>query len=234
VCEVIVALDAPSAADALALVDRLGPAAEFYKVGLELFTAEGPAVVREVLGRNKRVFLDLKLHDIPNTVVGAVRAARALGVHLLTVHGAGGAAMLEAARDASGEDLSLVAVTVLTSLDARELGQAWGKTVTSVPDEAIRLAELAQESGLDGIVVAASDAKRIRPIVGDDFLLVVPGIRPGGSSQDDQRRVATPSDAVRSGADYLVVGRAVTRAADPAAALAGVLAEVGGAGARRA
>jgi len=234
VCEVIVALDAPWAPEALAIVDRLGPAADFYKVGLELFTAEGPTFVRELIARDKRVFLDLKLHDIPNTVAGAVRAARALGVHLLTVHGAGGTAMLEAACDAAGGEIDVVAVTVLTSLDAGELGRAWGKGVASVADEVRRIAELARASGLDGIVAAASDAKGIRPIVGDDFLLVVPGIRPSGSSRDDQRRVATPSDAVTSGADYLVLGRAVTRAADPAAALGGVLAEVAAAGARRA
>jgi orotidine-5'-phosphate decarboxylase len=193
---VIVALDAPSAPDALAIVDRLGGSADFYKVGLELFTAEGPAVVRELIARHKRVFLDLKLHDIPNTVAGAVRSARALGVHLLTVHGAGGEAMLEAARDAAGGELDVVAVTVLTSLDASELGRAWGRTVTSVPDEARRIAELARETGLDGIVVAASDASRIRPVVGVEFLLVVPGIRTSGVSPDDQRRVATPEHAV--------------------------------------
>jgi orotidine-5'-phosphate decarboxylase len=189
--------------------------------------------VRELIARHKRVFLDLKLHDIPNTVAGAVRSARELGVHLLTVHGAGGEAMLEAARDAAGGELDVVAVTVLTSLDASELGRAWGRTVTSVPDEARRIAELARETGLDGIVVAASDASRIRPVVGVEFLLVVPGIRTSGVSPDDQRRVATPADAVAAGADYLVLGRAVTRAADPAAAFERVLAEVAGAGARR-
>lgn len=224
--EVIVALDAPSKADALDLVDALGEAAGFYKVGLELFTAEGPAVVKELLARDKRVFLDLKLHDIPNTVGGAVRAAGALGVHLLTVHTAGGPAMLETARAAVTGHLRLVGVTVLTSLDATELGRAWGRAVPSVQVEAGRLAELAKDAGLHGIVAAASDTARIRPVVGDDFAIVVPGIRLGGGDPGDQRRVGTPADAVHAGADYLVIGRAVTRADDPAAALATVLDEV--------
>ena len=230
--EVIVALDTASARDALALVERLGPTAAFYKVGLELYTAEGPGVVRELLARDKRVFLDLKLHDIPNTVAGAVRAASALGVDLLTVHAAGGRAMLEAARDAASGGLHLVAVTVLTSLDAADLERSWGRPVGSVPDEASRLASLAQGAGLDGIVVAAADAARIRPEVGEGFLIVVPGIRPAGSDMDDQRRTATPAEATSAGADYLVVGRAVSRATDPAAALASVLSEIALADAR--
>ena len=230
--EVIVSLDTPSAPDALRLVERLGRAADFYTVGLELYTAEGPGVVRELLARDKRVFLDLKLHDIPSTVAGAVRVASGLGVHLLTVHAAGGRAMLEAARDAASGGLRLVAVTVLTSLDSADLETSWGRPVGSVPDEASRLASLAKAVGIDGAVAAASDAAGIRREVGDDFLLVVPGIRPAGSDRNDQRRTATPADATSAGADYLVVGRAVSRAADPAAALAGVLAEIGRAEAR--
>jgi orotidine-5'-phosphate decarboxylase len=232
--EVIVALDTPSAGDALRLVERLGPAADFYKVGLELYTAEGPGMVRELLAREKRVFLDLKLHDIPNTVAGAVREASRLGVDLLTVHAAGGSAMLEAARHAASGALRLVAVTVLTSLEASDLGRTWGRQVASVPDEASRLASLAKAEGIDGVVAAASDATRIRREVGEDFLLVVPGIRPAGSDRDDQRRAATPADAASAGADYLVVGRALSRAADPAAALANVLSEIARAEARRA
>ncbi len=230
--EVIVALDTASARDALALVERLGPTADFYKVGLELYTAEGPGVVRELLARDKRVFLDLKLHDIPNTVAGAVRAASALGVDLLTVHAAGGRAMLEAAHDAASGGLHLVAVTVLTSLDSADLERSWGRPVGSVPDEASRLASLAKGAGVDGIVVAASDAARIRPEVGEGFLIVVPGIRPAGSERDDHRRTATPAEATSAGADYLVVGRAVSRATDPAAALASVLSEIARADAR--
>jgi orotidine-5'-phosphate decarboxylase len=224
--EVIVALDTPSKASALELVERLGSAADFYKVGLELFTAEGPTVVRELLARDKRVFLDLKLHDIPNTVGGAVRAASALGVHMLTLHATGGAAMLETARAAVTGRLRLVAVTALTSLDAPELGRAWGRRIGSVHEEASRLAALAKAAGLHGVVASAADAARIRPEVGEDFLLVVPGIRLGGAARDDQRRVGTPAGAVKAGADYLVIGRAVTRADDPAAALAAVLEEI--------
>ena len=232
--EVIVALDTASSTEALAMTDRLGSAADFYKVGLELYTRAGPAVVTELLARDKRVFLDLKLHDIPNTVAGAVEGAADLGVHLLTVHASGGGAMLQAARDAAGRRVRVLGVTVLTSLDAGDLASVWGRNVGSVTDEASRLAALAQAARLDGIVAAASDAGRIRREVGRDFLLVVPGIRPAGTGADDQRRVATPADAVRAGADYLVVGRAVTRAADPAAALRALLAEVAGASARTA
>jgi orotidine-5'-phosphate decarboxylase len=232
--EVIVALDTPSMPEALALVERLGSAGRFYKVGLELYTSVGPAVVGALLARDKRVFLDLKLHDIPNTVAGAVRGARGLGVHLLTVHAAGGAPMLEAAREAAAGELAVVAVTILTSLDSGELGATWGKEVGSIPDEASRLALLAKTSGIDGVVASASEAERIRLEAADDFIVVVPGIRLAGSTRDDQRRVATPADAVRAGADYLVVGRAVTRAQDPAAALATVLAQMDGAQARRA
>ena len=224
--EVIVALDTPSKASALELVERLDDAAGFYKVGLELYTAEGPVVVRELLARGKRVFLDLKLHDIPNTVGGAVRAASALGVHMLTVHASGGAAMLETARAAAAGQLRLVAVTILTSLDALELGRAWGRDVRSVHEEASRLARRAKAAGLDGVVASAADAAHIRPEVGEAFLLVVPGIRLSGAGPDDQRRVGTPTGAVKAGADYLVIGRAVTRAEDPAAALAAVLDEI--------
>ena len=224
--EVIVALDAPSGAHALQVVDRLGEAADFYKVGLELYTAEGPSFVRELLARDKRVFLDLKLHDIPNTVGGAVRAASALGVHMLTVHASGGSAMLETASAAARGEIRLVAVTVLTSLEAPELGRAWGRKVGSVQEEASRLAALANAAGLDGIVAGVTDAARIRAEMGEDFLLVMPGIRLGGEGADDQRRVGTPSAAVRAGADYLVIGRPVTRADDPAAAYATFVSEM--------
>jgi len=226
VTEVIVALDAPSAEDALELVDRLDTTADFYKVGLELFTREGPSVVRELQRRGKRVFLDLKLHDIPNTVAKAVEAAGALGVNLLTVHASGGSAMLEAARAAAAPGLRLLAVTVLTSLEADGLGQVWGRPVDSMPREVCRLGAIAKAVGIHGLVAAASDAARIRAELGGDVLLVVPGIRPAGVDRGDQARVATPAEAVRAGADYLVLGRAVTRAGNPVAALAAVLDEV--------
>ncbi|HET9949295.1 MAG TPA: orotidine-5'-phosphate decarboxylase [Longimicrobiales bacterium] len=233
VAEVIVALDAPTARDALATVERLGSRASFYKVGLELFTAEGPPVVSELRRRGKRVFLDLKLHDIPNTAARAVEAAGRLGVELLTVHASGGSAMLAAARRAAPPGLRLLGVTVLTSLAPSELAAAWGREVGSLTDEAVRLAGLAAAEGLHGVVCSASEAEAVRARAPDGFLLVVPGIRPAGMDHDDQKRVATPADAVAAGADYLVVGRAVTRAPDPEAALAALLAEVERAAAHR-
>jgi orotidine-5'-phosphate decarboxylase len=227
--EVIVALDVPSVAEALDLVDRLGEHGTFYKVGLELYTACGPAIVGELIERRKRVFLDLKLHDIPNTVAGAVRVASALGVDLLTVHAAGGPAMMEAARDAASGPLRLLAVTVLTSLTPDEISTVWGREILSVRDEVGRLVEIAEASGMDGVVASALEASWIRSRVGDRLLIVTPGIRPAGADRGDQSRVATPAQAVRFGADYLVVGRAVTQAEDPVAALAAVLEETQGA-----
>jgi orotidine-5'-phosphate decarboxylase len=228
---VIVALDTHSLDEALDLVDRLGEEACFYKVGLELFTAVGPPAVESLMQRGKRVFLDLKMHDIPNTVSRAAKAAAALGVELLTVHAAGGSEMIRAARDGLGDATSLLAVTVLTSISTDDLTGLWGRPVDTVSDEVLRLAELAREAGADGVVSAAAEAARVRARMGEGFLLVVPGIRPEGSDRQDQKRVATPAHAVRSGADYLVVGRAVTRAHDPAAALRAVVAEVDGASA---
>lgn len=228
--EVIVALDTSSIDEALGLVDVLGDEADFYKVGLELYTRVGPEVVLKLIDRGKRVFLDLKLHDIPNTVTRAARAASELGVDLLTVHASGGAEMIEAASTALSGDTRLLAVTVLTSLTSDDLGSSWGRSIQSVPDEVVRLAELARAAGADGVVSAASEAPLVRARVGDEFLIVVPGIRPTGSDRQDQKRVATPAHAVRSGADYLVIGRHVTQANDPASALCAVLAEVDEAG----
>jgi orotidine-5'-phosphate decarboxylase len=228
--EIIIPLDHPSAHDALALVDRLGAPAAFYKVGLELFTRSGPEVVSELRRRGKRVFLDLKLHDIPNTVARAVEAAAALDVEFLTVHTAGGASMMEAARDAAGGRLKLLGVTVLTSLTAAELEVVWGREISSIRDEVGRLAMLAHRSGMDGVVASALEASWIRRTLEPPFLIVTPGIRPAGAARGDQKRVATPADAVAAGADYLVVGRPLTQADDPAAALASLLAEVAAAG----
>ena len=223
---VIVPLDVESSDEALTWVDRLGDQGEFYKVGLELYTRAGPEVVRELIDRGKRVFLDLKLHDIPNTVAGAVRAATDLGVDLLTVHASGGPTMLDAAARARSGGLRLLAVTVLTSLSPDEMSTVWGREIRSVREEVGRLAELAQEAGMDGIVASALEASWVRSQVGDDFMIVTPGIRPAGADRGDQSRVATPTDAIRAGADYLVVGRPITQAADPAAALAAVIEEV--------
>lgn len=224
--EIIVALDQPSADEALLVVDRLGPAADFYKVGLELFTRAGPGVVRELRARGKRTFLDLKLHDIPNTVARAVESAGALGVELLTVHVAGGTSMLEAARGAAPAGLKVLGVTILTSLTASEVEGVWGREISSIRDEVGRLAGLAHQCGLDGVVASALEAGWVRRALEPPFLVVTPGIRPAGSAVGDQKRVATASAAVLAGADYLVVGRPVTRAADPAGALASLLDEV--------
>jgi orotidine-5'-phosphate decarboxylase len=226
--DLIVALDVPTQRQALGLVDRLGDAGTFYKVGLELYTREGPAVVRLLRERGKRVFLDLKLHDIPNTVAGAVRAARDLGVDLLTVHATGGADMMAAAVDAAGDRLRLLAVTVLTSLDEAALAAVWRRTVLELPDEVVRLAELALGAGVHGVVSSAREVAALRARLGEDAYLVTPGIRLAGESAHDQARVATPGAAVAAGASALVLGRAVTAADDPAAALARVRREVDG------
>jgi orotidine-5'-phosphate decarboxylase len=222
---VIVALDVPSTGDALSLVDRLGEDGDFFKVGLELYTGAGPSVVEELVERGKRVFLDLKLHDIPNTVASAVRVASELGVDLLTVHTVGGARMLDAAAEAASGPLELLGVTVLTSMTPDEMSTVWGREIRSVRDEVGRLVDVAREAGLHGVVASALEASWIRHRVGEDLRIVTPGIRPAGADRDDQTRVATPADAIRAGADYLVVGRAVTRATDPAAALRALLDE---------
>jgi orotidine-5'-phosphate decarboxylase len=228
--EVILALDRPSRAEAMELVDLLGDAGTFYKVGLELFTRAGPAVVRELREREKRVFLDLKLHDIPNTVARTVEALADLDVELATVHAAGGTPMMRAAADAAGSSseggMKLVAVTVLTSLAATDVSDVWGRTVEAVDDEVLRLAGLALEAGMDGVVSSAREAAPLRAALGREALLVTPGIRLAGGDHGDQKRVTTPGDAARAGADYLVVGRAVTAADDPPAALARVLDEL--------
>jgi orotidine-5'-phosphate decarboxylase len=223
---VIIPLDVPTEVEALDLVDRLGERSDFYKVGLELYTRSGPAVVRALVARRKRVFLDLKLHDIPNTVGRAVAVASELGVELLTLHGSGGPAMLEAAAERRSGDLRLLAVTVLTSMSPDEMATVWGREIRSVREEVGRLTHLASDAGVDGVVASALEASWIRGQVGPDFLVVTPGIRPAGSSRDDQNRVATPAEAVRAGADYLVIGRPITRAPDPKAALDAVLAEI--------
>jgi orotidine-5'-phosphate decarboxylase len=224
--QLILALDTPSASEALALVDAIGDGADFYKVGLELYSSAGPAVVDELRKRKKRVFLDLKLHDIPNTVAGAVSAVGDLGVDLLTVHAAGGRAMLDAARKAAGGRVGLLGVTVLTSLAADDVGVVWGRPVTDVGAEVLRLAALVSDAGLNGVVSSVGEVPSLRARFGSDFLLVAPGIRLAGGERGDQKRVATPAEAVKAGADYLVVGRAVTGASDPKRALDAVHADM--------
>jgi orotidine-5'-phosphate decarboxylase len=214
-------------------VDLLGAEAGWYKVGSVLFVREGPALVRELVARGKRVFLDLKWHDIPSVAAGAAAAAGSLGCALATVHLAGGRAMLaEACAARQGTGLALVGVGVLTSLDAAGFGAAVGRPVTDVGDEQERLARLALGTGLDGFVTGVPEAARLRRVAGPGALLVVPGIRRTSDEAGDQRRVAGPGEAVRQGADLLVVGRPVTGAADPREALRSMRAEMSADGER--
>ncbi len=214
--ELIVALDLPSGADALALADRL-PGIGWAKLGPVLFVREGPALARELTARGVRVFLDLKWHDIPTTVAGAVAAARDLGVAMATVHCLGGLEMLVAARKAAG-DLALVGVTVLTSHDAAGLEQVLGRGVPDVGFEAERLAKLARQAGLRGVVASGHELGLLRETLGTGPWIVVPGVRLPGDEAGDQRRTIAPREAVRGGATHLVVGRSITAAKDPARA----------------
>ncbi len=229
--EIAIAYDVPTLDEALALDERLGSGPEYAKVGLELFTAEGPAAVRALKERGRRVFLDLKLHDIPNTVRGAARAAGRLGADLLTVHATGGRAMIAAAVEGAaeggaegGQVTRVIAVTILTSLDAYNLPPGF-----QVPFHLSlvlpQLLAMAESAGAAGIVCAASDLQSIRNLRQAPFFAVTPGIRPAGGASNDQRRVTTVADAVRMGSGMLVLGRAITAARDPAAALAGARAE---------
>ncbi|WP_263365746.1 orotidine-5'-phosphate decarboxylase [Edaphobacter bradus] len=221
-----VALDFPDARAALDLVDRLGDTCRWLKVGMELYYAAGNELVSELRERGYKVFLDLKLHDIPNTVAGGVRSATTAGAELLTVHAGGGAAMLRAAAGAAaGPDAPrLLAVTVLTSIDEDELK---GVGVMSPPaEQALRLARLAWNSGIRGMVCSAEEVGMLRRELGPEAYLVVPGIRPAGSATDDQRRVATASEAIAVGASMLVVGRPITKATDPIGAAQAILAEI--------
>ena len=224
----IVALDVPTAAEARDLVSRIGSSATTYKVGKQLFTAEGPQIVRDLVSSGRKVFLDLKFHDIPNTVAGAVMSAAALGVTMLTVHASGGSKMLRAAVEAAASGPMVLAVTVLTSLgdeDLSELGIA-GRAA----DHVLRLASLARSCGCPGLVASPQEASAIRRSLGSGFAIVTPGIRPAGSASGDQARIATPADALRAGATHLVVGRPITAAADSAAAAKAVLEEIAAAG----
>jgi orotidine-5'-phosphate decarboxylase len=222
----IVALDVPSADAARGLVDRVGTAAGLFKVGSQLFTAAGPGFVRELTHAGHRVFLDLKFHDIPNTVASAVRAAADLGVTLLDVHALGGAAMIEAAAAARPQDTRLLAITILTSHDESALARVG--LAGSLAENVRRLALLAREAGADGVVASPQEVELIRQACGPDFLIVTPGIRPAGASQQDQARVATPQAALAAGASYLVVGRPITGATDPAAAAQAIVREMAG------
>ncbi len=225
--KIIVALDYPDVRAALDMAVRLDPALCRVKVGKELFTAAGPALVETLVARGFGVFLDLKFHDIPNTVASACKAAARLGVWMMNVHAAGGRAMMQAAKDALAEGVSrpkLIAVTVLTSMAQADLADIGMQG--SPGDAVLRLARLAQDAGLDGLVCSAQEAKTLRAACGAGFSLVTPGIRLADAAQDDQKRIMTPRAAVDAGADYLVIGRPITQAADPVAMLQRIQREI--------
>jgi orotidine-5'-phosphate decarboxylase len=223
----IVALDVPSAAASAELVEKLEGTCQWFKVGMELFTAAGPAVLEPLIERGYSVFLDLKFHDIPNTVAGAVRSAATLGVRMVNVHAAGGPAMLAAAK-AALEGVTnppeLLAVTVLTSMDAAQLESSG---IIRTPAQQVELlAKMCLAAGIRGFVCSPQEVAALRALTGPDGVLVIPGIRPTGADTNDQKRLATPAEALRAGASYLVVGRPVSQATDPAAAAQAVLEEM--------
>jgi orotidine-5'-phosphate decarboxylase len=223
----IVALDVSSAAAARKIVAAVGDSAHTYKVGMQLYTAEGPAVVRELVSSGRRVFLDLKYHDIPSTVGAAVREAAQLGVSMLTVHASGGAQMLRAATEAAAIQAKapwVLAVTVLTSLDDADLNTLGIRE--NVVGQVLRLAALALSNGCRGVVASAHEAAALREDFGQEFVIVTPGVRPAGSGRADQVRVVTPAEAVAFGATHIVVGRPITAAADPAAEARAILGQL--------
>ena len=226
--ELIVALDRASSREAGNILDKMPPVIRWYKVGLELFTADGPTVLALLKKKEKKVFLDLKLHDIPNTVARAVRAAANHGVSLLTVHALGGESMLKAAAEATqaiGDRApKIVAVTILTSHSQEDLAAIGIRQ--KISDQVLALAELALKCGANGLVASVNEAQMLRKKFGKDFILVVPGIRPAGSATQDQKRVATPAMAIAAGADFLVVGRPILDTQDPSAAANAILDEM--------
>lgn len=242
----IVALDVPTIGAAQKIVSQLDDQCDFYKVGLELYSAEGPAVVQWLRSEGKQVFVDLKLHDIPNTVQSAARAVARQGASLLTVHASGGEAMIRAAvqgafegsidsahRSKDGTGISAVGcgilgVTVLTSMNTNALGEAWGKSEVVIEDEVLRLASFVQKAGALGVVCSGHELAPLKAKFAKDVAALVPGIRLAGGNAHDQQRTMTPGAAAAAGADYIVLGRAVTGAADPAEAMAAVWEELGG------
>ena len=229
--EIIVALDVPSSQEALKLVDRLDDAVTFYKVGSPLYTRSGPALVKSLRERGKRVFLDLKYHDIPSTVANAVTSAASLDVELVTLHASGGEAMMRAAREAIGDDgPRLLGVTILTSFTAVDVEQVWAKEIRSVREEVARLTALAVEAGLNGVVASPLEVESLKRRHGADLLVVTPGIRAVGDRPGDQARTSTPGAAARAGADYLVVGRPVLEAADPVAVVRAMVDDINASG----
>ena len=230
----IVALDVPSAAAAQEVVAAVGDSAFIYKVGMQLYTAEGPAVVRDLVASGRRVFLDLKYHDIPNTVASAVTEAAKLGVSMLTVHASGGGKMLRAAVDAAravDPRLVILAVTILTSMSDSDLDKigVHGQIV----DQVLRLAALALADGCQGVVASAREASDLRKRLGFDYAIVTPGVRPAGAEHGDQARVVTPNEAISAGATHIVVGRPITAASDPGAEAREILSQIAAAEAVR-
>ncbi len=224
----IVALDVSSATQARQIVQSIGESASTYKVGKQLFTAEGPQIVRDLVASGRKVFLDLKFHDIPNTVAGAVSEAAKLGVSMLTVHASGGSKMLKAAADSAAQSPAkplVLAVTVLTSLSDADLAEVGisGHVQTQV----LRLGSVARAAGCGGLVASAQEARQLRRELGTDFAIVTPGVRPAGTAIGDQARVLTPKEAIAAGATYLVVGRPILESPDPAQAAAAIVGEIG-------
>ena len=214
--QLIVALDVSSRAQAQKIVSSLGDSANFYKVGMQLYTAEGPGIVRDLVSSGRRVFLDLKYHDIPNTVDSAVREAGQLGASLMTVHGGGGSKMLRAAIEAaraSNPAMKVVAVTVLTSMDEGDLNEVG--VPGDLEKQVVHLADLALRSGCHGVVSSAREVKALRARLGNEFVIVTPGVRPAGAAHADQARVVTPAQAIAAGSTHLVVGRPITAAVNP-------------------
>lgn len=223
---IIVALDVDTLDQARYLLDSLGDSISFYKIGLQLYTSLGQAIIKELQDRNKRIFLDLKFHDIPNTVASVCRVVSSLGVDLCNVHALGGAAMMCAAADAVKEcDTQVLAVTILTSHTSEDIKDELHITL-GLEQEVLALAGLAADSGLHGVVCSPREIEAVRTCCGEAFLIVTPGVRPAWAATNDQKRIMAPSEAIRRGADYLVIGRPITAAADPRAAAIRVIEEV--------
>ena len=231
--KIIVALDVPTKEEALAIVAELGDKVGAYKIGMQLYNACGPEILKEVTARNGKIFLDLKFHDIPNTVASAAKVVADLGVFMFNVHACGGSKMMKAAAEALKEEAAnlgvarplLIAVTVLTSLSEEEVQGEIGIS-RSIEEQVAAMAKLAQDCGLDGVVASPKEIAIIREACGEDFLIVTPGIRPRDASVDDQKRVKTPGEAVKDGADYLVIGRPITKAEDRVAAVNSIVADM--------
>jgi orotidine-5'-phosphate decarboxylase len=220
----IVALDFPTQSKALALVSVLAGSVSTYKIGLQLYTAEGPGIIRAVAATGAKIFLDLKLHDIPNTVARAVATAAELGVQMLTVHLSGGRAMLEAATEARPAGLSLLGVTVLTSATRETLTETGVNS--GIEEQVLRLAKLGHQCGIDGLVTSPHEVRILRERLGNQIKLITPGVRPSWAAANDQKRFTTPNQALKNGSDYLVIGRPVTADPDPRAAVARLLEEM--------